>query len=149
MYRWLNVVKFSLVAGGLLCLSAVGVGAFGAHALSELLSQNSRTAVFELANRYHFYHGLALMLLGLVNSQFAIKSKLAPFLMLIGTVIFSGSLYLLAIMNIAWLGAITPIGGVCLLLSWLLFVWSTLRFVNQESAGNDWTSLDTEKRLND
>ncbi len=131
-----NVVKFPIIAGGLLCFFAVGIGAFGAHALSELLVLNQRTAVFELANRYQFYHGLALILFGVLAKLCIVTNKYVATLMLIGTLIFSGSLYLLAITSSTWLGAITPIGGVFLLLSWLLFVLSTLRCACSEADKN-------------
>ena len=122
-----NMVRFALLAGGLLCLFAVAIGAFGAHALSDVLIINQRVEVFELANRYQFYHGLALLLMGLVGKQFGLRQRVELVLMFVGTLIFSGSLYLLALSNISWLGAITPIGGTCLLAAWVLFLVNVVR----------------------
>jgi uncharacterized membrane protein YgdD (TMEM256/DUF423 family) len=110
--------------GALLCLLAVAIGAFGAHAFKGILAANQKEAVYDLANRYQFYHGLALILIAaLFNSANARPAlKVLGVLMFVGTLIFSGSLYLLALLNITWLGAITPIGGFLLLIAWALFL---------------------------
>ncbi len=121
------VNKFALIGGVGLCLTAVALGAFGAHALSEILMANGRLPVYELANRYQFYHGLAMMMIGTLSSQGSLPNKIPAVLMLVGTVIFSGSLYLLAISNLGWLGAITPIGGVLLLTAWSWLLWQVYR----------------------
>ncbi|MBX2849712.1 MAG: DUF423 domain-containing protein [Acidiferrobacterales bacterium] len=114
--------KFALVVGSTLCLFAVIFGAFGAHALAEVLESNQREDVYELANRYQFYHGLALLILGGVSQQLRHSMTLISYLMTVGVVIFSGSLYVLALTNVSVYGAITPIGGVFLLISWGLLV---------------------------
>lgn len=111
------------IIGILVCLAAVAIGAFGAHALSDLLKANQREAVFDLANRYQFYHGLGIIALACLGQLFNLNLKIASVLMLVGTIIFSGSLYLLATLNIPWLGAITPIGGVLLISAWGLAAW--------------------------
>lgn len=122
--------------GALLCLLAVAIGAFGAHAFKDILVVNQREAVYDLANRYQFYHGLALILIAALFNSVAVRSsinaissanagptiKVLGVLMFLGTLIFSGSLYLLALLNIAWLGAITPIGGLLLLIAWTLLL---------------------------
>jgi uncharacterized membrane protein YgdD (TMEM256/DUF423 family) len=93
---------------------AVALGAFGAHGLKPVLAQNGTTAIWEKAVFYHFIHTVMLFLL-------AQKQPLAkgPFgFFLAGILIFSGSLYLLAVTNILWLGAITPFGGLSLLAGW-------------------------------
>lgn len=112
--------------GALLCLLAVAIGAFGAHAFKDILVANQREAVYDLANRYQFYHGLALILIAAlfnsVNAKRQPTLNLLGVLMFLGTLIFSGSLYLLALLNITWLGAITPIGGLLLLIAWVLFL---------------------------
>lgn len=113
-------------------MSAVGIGAFGAHALADLLEQNQRVSVFELANRYQFYHGLALLFISLVFDRRNVKSRpvaqASVVALLLGTLIFCGSLYVLAVTNISWLGAVTPIGGVCLLVGWVCFLLSVRTF---------------------
>jgi uncharacterized membrane protein YgdD (TMEM256/DUF423 family) len=94
---------------------AVILGAFGAHSLRELLEQNGRTAVWEKAVFYHFVHAVMLFVLAMRNPL-----QRAPwFCFLIGIVIFSGSLYALAVSNIAMLGAITPFGGISFIVGWL------------------------------
>src|ERR1044071_9390539 len=103
------------ILGGL----AVALGAFGAHALKARLSADM-LQIFETGVRYHFYHALALGLV-VVAIQYWPKTNLptlAGWLFIAGIVIFSGSLYLLAITGIRWLGAITPIGGVAFIAGW-------------------------------
>jgi uncharacterized membrane protein YgdD (TMEM256/DUF423 family) len=93
---------------------AVVLGAFGAHGLRPLLTQNDTISIWEKAVFYHFIHSVMLFLLA--------ERKQIPAVpwwgFLTGIVIFSGSLYLLAVTNIRWLGAITPIGGVSFLIGW-------------------------------
>lgn len=98
-------------AAGLL---AVAFGAFGAHGLKNLLAQNGTAAIWETAVFYHFIHAVMLFILAERKTFCAV----AWWIFLAGIVIFSGSLYLLAATNARWLGAITPVGGVCFLLGW-------------------------------
>ncbi|MSP15292.1 MAG: DUF423 domain-containing protein [Myxococcales bacterium] len=115
---------FALAA--LLAFLAVAAGAFGAHALAKRLSPELR-AVFETAARYQMFHALGLFAVAWLAQCGAPRAGLAATLMVAGTVIFSGSLYLLALTNARWLGAITPLGGVCLLAAWLVVAWSAWR----------------------
>ncbi|MCL4139957.1 UNVERIFIED_CONTAM: hypothetical protein GTU68_023464 [Idotea baltica] len=117
------------LVGTVLLFLAVLVGAFGAHALSDLLEKNNRVDVFTTASRYHFYHGLALVLLGVIIQlhQKIVLSRVITLCFLLGIILFSGSLYFLAIFNVRWLGAITPIGGVLLLSGWALLAYSMIR----------------------
>ncbi len=101
-----------------LCFLAVGLGAFGAHALKETLAAHAMTDAWNKAVLYHFVHALALLLLATLPGA----SRLASGLLLAGIVLFSGSLYVLALTNIRWLGAITPLGGLCFLAGWLTLV---------------------------
>ena len=98
-------------AAGLL---AVALGAFGAHALKHLLAQNGTATIWETAVFYHFIHAVMLFVLAerKVFPAFTWWSFLA------GILIFSGSLYLLAVTNLPWLGAVTPVGGLGLLMGW-------------------------------
>ena len=118
--------KITIFSGVVLLFFAVLIGAFGAHALSDLLTENNRVDVFNTASRYHFYHGFALILLGVIGRLY--KNFVLPAAMflcfLFGALIFSGSLYLLAVLNIGWLGAITPIGGTLLLVAWGMFAYN-------------------------
>lgn len=111
----------SVLAGTLLAGSGVALGAFGAHALKSALTPDM-LANFETGVRYQMYHGLGLLALGLLPGQ-----RRAPAFMLAGTVIFSGSLYLMAFTGQKWLGAVTPIGGVLQLVGWGLAAWDARR----------------------
>jgi len=107
------------VLGGL----TVGLGAFGAHALKPILLQNGRVEVYELATRYQFYHTLALLAVGILQHWYSNKQlQYASFCMLTGTVLFSGSLYLLSFISFSLLGPITPIGGVFLIMGWVFLL---------------------------
>lgn len=122
----MQLSKQSILSGLVLLFVAVLLGAFGAHALSDLLIKNNRLSVYETASQYHFYHGLALILFGMLNHIYKeLRFQGAIYLaLLIGILIFSGSLYCLAIFNLSWLGAIAPIGGVLLLCGWFLLIYS-------------------------
>jgi len=103
---------------------AVALGAFGAHGLHDMLVKNDTLAVWEKAAHYHLVHALVLLF---VASREPLR-KYAWFLFFFGVLIFSGSLYVLAFTGVRWLGAITPIGGLCLLGGWLaLAFWKNGR----------------------
>ena len=96
-------------------LLAVSIGAFGAHALKDVLARNGTTAIWETAVFYHFIHAVMLFVL----AERKIFPAVAWSCFLAGIIIFSGSLYLLAVTDAKWLGAVTPVGGVSLLAGWL------------------------------
>ncbi|HEY5296957.1 MAG TPA: DUF423 domain-containing protein [Verrucomicrobiae bacterium] len=100
-------------------LLAVALGAFGAHGLKELLAQNGMAGVWETAVFYHFIHAVMLFVL----AERKLFPAVAWWSFLLGILFFSGSLYLLAVTNALWLGAVTPIGGLSFLFgwAWLLF----------------------------
>jgi uncharacterized membrane protein YgdD (TMEM256/DUF423 family) len=102
---------------------AVALGAFGAHGLKDLLVQNGTTAVWEKAVLYHFIHAVMLFVLAERKSFPAV----AWWSFLIGIFLFSGSLYLLSVTNLLWLGAITPIGGVSFLFGWGWLIFKSAR----------------------
>lgn len=117
---------FFLKTAALLGTLAVAAGAFGAHALKRML-EDKYLAIFETAVRYQFYHVFALIAVGILfrdfpNSYLLWSGRLFCF----GILIFSGSLYLMTILEamgqhgFKWLGAITPIGGLCLIAGWVL-----------------------------
>ena len=108
-----------LILGSLSGCLAVGLGAFAAHALRARVSPEL-LAVFETGARYHMYHALALIAVAWVSAG-GVRSAAtaAGWLFVAGTVLFSGSLYLLTLTGQRWLGAITPFGGVLFLLGWL------------------------------
>lgn len=107
------------LAGALFAALGVAAGAFGAHALRDLVPA-SDLAVWDTAVRYQLFHALALLLLGLSGG---VRLHFAGVFIALGTVVFSGSLYLLVLTDTRWLGAITPIGGVLLIVGWLVCAW--------------------------
>ncbi|MDW7694168.1 DUF423 domain-containing protein [Flammeovirgaceae bacterium SG7u.111] len=120
--------KTTLSLGAIFSAFAVGIGAFGAHSLKPLLEATQRTETFETAVKYHFYHALGLLFIGILMLHFTSKLlNVAAYLMIAGILIFSGSLYLLCLTNIGILGAITPIGGLCFITAWLVIVRAVLK----------------------
>ncbi len=120
-----NILTIAGISGAL----AVGLGAFGAHGLEPILIQNGRLDTFETAVSYNFYHTLCLLGLGILAM---IKPdwkglSLAAWGMFLGILLFSGSLYILSLTGITWLGAITPIGGVGFILGWLALAFAVLK----------------------
>ena len=115
-----------LLAGAVAGLIAVGFGAFGAHGLRGRLTPEM-LAVFETGVRYHMYHALALLLTAALMPHVQGKTMVAAgWLFVAGIVLFSGSLYLLAVTGITILGAITPIGGVAFLAGWACLAIASL-----------------------
>ena len=120
-----QILQLSGLSGAL----AVGLGAFGAHSLEALLIQNGRLDTFQTAVNYHFYHTLALLGIGILAS---VKPQWKGFAfstwcMLIGILIFSGSLYVLSLTGITWLGATAPLGGLSFILGWSSLVYLSIK----------------------
>lgn len=108
-----------VVFGALSAFLAVALGAFAAHGLRGRLAPDMLTT-FETGARYHMYHALALLAVGWASSRWpGPLVTTAGWLFVAGTVIFSGSLYLLSVTGHRWLGAVTPLGGLALLAGWL------------------------------
>ena len=107
--------SWALRSAALLGLLAVGLGAFGAHGLKDILVRNGTVSVWEKAVLYHFIHALMLYLLAGRTA----RPSGAWWCFLAGIILFSGSLYLLALTNVRWLGAITPFGGASFIAGWL------------------------------
>jgi len=112
---------FRIAAG--LCFLAVALGAFGAHSLKGTLIANDTVDAWNKAVLYHLAHAVGLLALSLNGTA----NRGAFYLLLAGVAIFSGSLYVLAITNVRWLGAITPIGGLCFLAGWAWLIVSPPR----------------------
>lgn len=113
--------------GALSACLAVAAGAFGAHALTGLVTPD-RLAVWETAVRYHMYHALGLLVVAYLASQKAARpAQIAGWLFVAGTILFSGSLYVLTLTGMRWLGAVTPLGGVLFLAGWLALAWGVWR----------------------
>ena len=118
--------QFFLAASAISGFLAVALGAFGAHALKQRLSADM-LAVYETAVQYHFYHTLALLAVAVLMVGGAQGLKLSAVLFLVGTLIFSGSLYALALSGVKILGAVTPIGGLLLLAGWACLAYAAIK----------------------
>jgi uncharacterized membrane protein YgdD (TMEM256/DUF423 family) len=113
--------------GAVSALLAVAAGAFGAHALRTRLVPDM-LGVFEVGARYHMYHALGLLAAAWAAARWpGGVTTTAGWLFVAGTLIFSGSLYLLSFTGQRWLGAITPIGGLAFLLGWAALAWAAIR----------------------
>lgn len=121
------MMKLFIILGALCTMMSVGTGAFGAHGLEGKLS-DKYMSVWEKAVNYQMYHGLGLIIIGVISGTTSINVNWAGWLFL-GVVFFSGSLYILALTQIRILGAITPIGGVLFIAGWLMLIISTFKFV--------------------
>lgn len=110
-----------LLLGACMMFLAVALGAFGAHALKNKLSEDMMK-IYQTGIQYHIAHALGLLLLGLIYGQFESSSliMLAGWFLFAGIILFSGSLYALSLSGIRKLGAITPLGGVAFLVGWVL-----------------------------
>ncbi|HET7363500.1 MAG TPA: DUF423 domain-containing protein [Burkholderiales bacterium] len=113
--------------GSLSAFIAVALGAFAAHGLKSRLDP-AMLATFETGVRYHMYHALALLAVGWACMRWpGTAANASGWLFVAGTVLFSGSLYALALTGTRWLGAITPFGGVAFLAGWLCLAWAAWR----------------------
>ncbi len=108
----MSILFFRIAA--VLCFLAVALGAFGAHSLRSSLELHGMLDVWNKAVLYHFIHAIALLVLALYGTV----NRGAWWLLLAGFLLFSGSLYVMALTNLRWLGAITPLGGLCFLAGW-------------------------------
>jgi uncharacterized membrane protein YgdD (TMEM256/DUF423 family) len=120
--------RLLLIFGTAFSFLSVALGAFGAHALKEKLSPYF-ISVFKTGVEYQIYHSLALMILAVLTARAADPGlfRTAGILFTVGIIIFSGSLYLLALTQVKLWGAVTPIGGVCFLVGWLLTIVAAFR----------------------
>jgi uncharacterized membrane protein YgdD (TMEM256/DUF423 family) len=120
--------RTAMTLAALLMFVAVAAGAFGAHALKGRLTPEL-SATWETAVQYHAWHALGLAVVGLLTIQVPgrVGLALAGWLFVAGIVLFSGSLYAMALTGARWLGAVTPIGGVAFLAGWLSLAWAASR----------------------
>ncbi len=124
------MAKAFLLMAAISGLLAVILGAFGAHGLKSRLAEDLLT-VYQTGVQYHFYHTLALMVAGLLLLRHpeAVMLNWSGWLFVAGILIFSGSLYVLAITGTRWLGAITPIGGLAFIGGWLCLAMAIFKHV--------------------
>ncbi|WP_438863212.1 DUF423 domain-containing protein [Neptunicella sp.] len=120
-------MRKTLASAALLAFIAVVAGAFGAHGLKSILTEGQLLS-WQTAVRFQFFHCLGLILLVILYRQQADKLlRWSAGFMLAGVLLFSGSIYMLLLTGMSWLGPVTPIGGICLMMGWLLLVVSALR----------------------
>jgi len=106
---------------------AVAIGAFGAHGLKSHLSVEM-IQIYKTGVEYHFYHALGSLLIGVIAISFPSELlKWSAILLAVGIVLFSGSLYVLAITGMKWIGAITPLGGLGFIAGWVLLFMAVLK----------------------
>ncbi|KEO84805.1 DUF423 domain-containing protein [Tumebacillus flagellatus] len=124
------MVKKFVSLGSIMMLLSVAIGAFGAHALKPVLTENNLQSTYETGVHYHMIHALAILFVALFADKFPKSPKLlnaAGWLFFVGILLFSFSLYILAVTNLSILGAITPLGGVCFLVGWALLALAAAR----------------------
>lgn len=121
--------KVFIVSGAMAGLLAVLLGAFAAHGLREHLD-DALLSTFKTGVQYQMYHALALVLIGVLAHQFPGQRLLrwSGILFLIGVLLFSGSLYMLALTQISWFGPITPLGGLAFMAGWLALAYAAMKF---------------------
>jgi len=120
--------RLFFIFGSLFGGVAVALGAFGAHALESRLNSDA-LSTYETAVRYQMYHSLALLgvAFAITRWQGSGLPTLAGWLFVAGIVLFSGSLYLLSVTDVRWLGAIAPLGGAAFIAGWLCLAWAAWR----------------------
>lgn len=123
--------KKIVIAGIILIIIAIVLGAFGGHALKEMLSE-TKLKSFHTGLRYQIYHGLAFLILGLSSDRFLFSLKSATSLLLVGVIMFSVSIYLLSIqellaVELKFLGPVTPLGGSLMIVGWIVFLFKVVK----------------------
>lgn len=123
-----QIAKMFLILGGLNAALVVLLGAFGAHGLKARLT-TEMLAVYQTGVHYHLFHALGLLAVGLVAMQLPASAYLrwSGWLMLIGIILFSGSLYVFSVSGLRWLGMVTPFGGLAFMAAWALFVLAIIK----------------------
>ena len=122
--------KLFLILGGINAALVVMLGAFGAHGLKARMSAEM-LAVYQTGVHYHLFHALGLLAVGLVATQIAdsVYLRWSGWLMLVGIILFSGSLYELSVSGLRWLGMVTPFGGLAFIAAWVVFVIASAKSV--------------------
>lgn len=125
-----QTAKVFLILGGFNAALVVLLGAFGAHGLKARMTAEM-LAVYQTGVHYHLFHALGLIALGLAATQIPASPylKWSGWLMLVGIILFSGSLYVLSVSGLRWLGMVTPFGGMAFIAAWVVFVVAILKAV--------------------
>jgi uncharacterized membrane protein YgdD (TMEM256/DUF423 family) len=111
--------RFSLIAGAMLAASGVALGAFGAHALKNVLSSEA-LGWWQTGVQYQMWHAIGLVAIGAAPEA---RTRGPAWMLAAGTLVFSGSLYAMALSEARWLGAVTPLGGVLMIAGWAWLAW--------------------------
>ena len=120
------MLKIGLSFGSLFALLSIILGAFGAHALKDQLSEYSRS-IYDKAVLYQMFHALGILVVTIIGENIESINVSVPIIcFIVGIVFFSGSLYILAITDIKWFGMITPIGGIFFIVGWVIMLFKTL-----------------------
>jgi uncharacterized membrane protein YgdD (TMEM256/DUF423 family) len=124
-----------VIIGLFFVLLSIVLGAFGAHGLKKIVSLNQIVS-FEVGVRYQMYHGILFLILSLLHNKFKV-SKIVFRLIFSGIILFSGSIYLLSLkdlfsINYSFLGIVTPIGGLCMIIGWSIYLINILRLKSGE-----------------
>ena len=129
----MRAMRIWLFVAGIMGALAVLCGAFAAHGLATHLDENARS-VFETGARYHMYHALAIGLAAFAmrGGQAEVRARAAAMLFLIGILLFSGSLYLLALTGMTALGFVTPFGGIAFVAGWILLALAALKLPSEK-----------------
>lgn len=120
------MTKSFLIAGSLFGLTAVILGAFGAHALEKILDADALDS-FETGVRYQMYHALLLLLVGTLGFLSKKSQKIIFYLLLFGIILFSGSIYLLVLFDLTQIALLTPLGGGLLIFAWAVLLTTALK----------------------
>ena len=112
--------------GAVYAAIGVGLGAFAAHALKDMLSEYHQE-VFNTANRYQFIHSFGLIIIGIIQYQLGYNLNISGWSFFWGIALFCGSLYVIALADIRWIGAITPIGGILFIVGWIWLAFQVYR----------------------
>ena len=126
-----SMIKLTLIFSAISGMLSVGLGAFGAHALKGKLEASGHLSTYQTAVQYQFYHTLALLGVGLLALTLPESPllKSSGWLFTVGLVVFSGSLYVLSLTGLRWLGAVTPLGGLAFIAGWVCLAaaaWKSL-----------------------
>jgi uncharacterized membrane protein YgdD (TMEM256/DUF423 family) len=124
-----------VITGLFFVLLSIVLGAFGAHGLKKIVSLNQIVS-FEVGVRYQMYHGILFLILSLLHNKFTVP-KIVFRLIFLGLILFSGSIYLLSLkdllsINYSFLGIVTPIGGLCMIIGWSIYLINILRLKSVE-----------------
>jgi uncharacterized membrane protein YgdD (TMEM256/DUF423 family) len=112
---------FLIQVGIIFCALSVIIGAFGAHSLENIIAD--KIDIFKTGVQYQIFHGLALILTGILSKVLEINLNISGYLFIIGIILFSGTLYLISIYKYSFLGMITPIGGLFFIIGWFILIF--------------------------